>query len=245
MPSHGIETIASSPSCAAATFSRGVNVPGRERLLEGGGGLVGPLLAPRAHDDLVAGRGEVDREATAEVSGAAENRDLHLVSRLRWIGLRAARRRAASSVFFNRYAMVMGPTPPGTGVSQPATSRASSPRDVAAQPRVRAVDAHVDDGGARLDPVAPDHLGPADGGHEDVGRAAERLQVARARVRHRHRRAAGRQQQRHRLADDQAAPDDHRVRALEGDPGAVEHPHHARGGAGHRPRLAADQAARG
>ena len=54
--------------------------------------------------------------------------------------------------------------------------------------------------------------GRPDGGHEDVGRAAEAGQVARARVRHRDRRAARGQQQRHGLAHDQAAPDDDGVR---------------------------------
>ena len=65
--------------------------------------------------------------------------------------------------------MVMGPTPPGTGVSHPATSAASSPGDVAAQAVVGAVDADVDDGRAGLDPVAADHLRAPDRRHQHVG----------------------------------------------------------------------------
>lgn len=79
--------------------------------------------------------------------------------------------------------MVMGPTPPGTGVMHPATSTASSKRHVPAQTVVRAIDADVDDGGARRDPVAPDLLRPADGRHQYVGGAAQAGQVAGAGVR--------------------------------------------------------------
>ena len=55
--------------------------------------------------------------------------------------------------------MVIGPTPPGTGVIAPATSRRLGEVDVADQPRlavgaVDAVDADVDHRRARLDPVA-------------------------------------------------------------------------------------------
>ena len=38
----------------------------------------------------------------------------------------AARRRAASSVFWSSIAIVIGPTPPGTGVIAPATSATAS-----------------------------------------------------------------------------------------------------------------------
>jgi len=45
-----------------------------------------------------------------------------------------------------------------------------------------AVDAHVDHHSARLDPVAADHPRAADGGDQDVGLAAYRREVVRARV---------------------------------------------------------------
>ena len=81
-------------------------------------------------------------------------------------------------------AMVIGPTPPGTGVMAPALFGGFVIGDVADEPRLAlallgrrdAVDADIDDGRAGLDPVALDHLRPADGGDEDVGRAAERGQ---------------------------------------------------------------------
>ena len=79
--------------------------------------------------------------------------------------------------------MVIGPTPPGTGVIAPATSLASSK---ATSPTSRllpssagdAVDADVDHGRAGLEPVALDHLRPADRGDDDVGAADDVGQVA-------------------------------------------------------------------
>ena len=56
-------------------------------------------------------------------------------------------------------AIVIGPTPPGTGVIQPATSRDAGEVDVAAQLAVVvAVHADVDDDGARLDHVGGEHV---------------------------------------------------------------------------------------
>src|SRR3712207_8448068 len=49
--------------------------------------------------------------------------------------------------------------------------------DVALEPVVGAVDAHVDDRRARLDPVAADHLGAAHRGDEDVGARSEERRV--------------------------------------------------------------------
>ena len=79
--------------------------------------------------------------------------------------------------------MVIGPTPPGTGVIAPATSTRFVEGDVADQPALAVglldpVDADVDDGRAGLDPVAADHLRPADGGDDDVGAADDVGQVA-------------------------------------------------------------------
>ena len=51
--------------------------------------------------------------------------------------------------------MVIGPTPPGTGVIAPATRLDRGEVDVAGElPAIGAVDADVDDGGAGLDHVA-------------------------------------------------------------------------------------------
>ena len=41
-----------------------------------------------------------------------------------------------------------------------------------------AVDAHVDDGSTRADPVAADHARAADGGHQDIGTTADGRQIA-------------------------------------------------------------------
>ena len=113
-------------------------------------------------------------------------------------------------------AMVIGPTPPGTGVIAPATSAASSK---ATSPTSRllpssarhAVDADVDHRRARLDPVAADHLGPADGGDDDVGAAHDVGQVAGSRMGDGDGALSPEQQLRHRLADDVRAADHDRV----------------------------------
>ena len=68
--------------------------------------------------------------------------------------------------------IVIGPTPPGTGVIQPATSRHAGEIDVAAQlAGVVAVHADVDDDRAGLDHVGGERVAPADRGHHDVGLA--------------------------------------------------------------------------
>ena len=87
--------------------------------------------------------------------------------------------RAASSVLRSSIAIVIGPTPRGTGV---ISARALGRRvevDVADEAVVGAVDADVDHGRARLDPVALDHPRAADRGDEHVGAAAD-LRAGRA-----------------------------------------------------------------
>ena len=99
-----------------------------------------------------------------------------------------ARALAAINVLSNRHAIVIGPTPPGTGVIAPATfstsAKATSPirRDLPSG-KGEAVDADVDHGGAGLDPVAAHHLGPADGREHEVGAAADGGKIARLRMR--------------------------------------------------------------
>ena len=65
-------------------------------------------------------------------------------------------------MFASRQAIVIGPTPPGTGVIAPATSADAGEVDVADQPRLAVRPAHpvdpdVDHRRPRLDPVGPDH----------------------------------------------------------------------------------------
>ena len=83
--------------------------------------------------------------------------------------------------------MVIGPTPPGTGVMAPRPFGRLGIGDVADQPPVgQPVDADIDHHGPRRDPVAAHHLRPARGGDQDLGAAALGGQVAGARMRDRH-----------------------------------------------------------
>ena len=112
-------------------------------------------------------------------------------------------------------AIVIGPTPPGTGVIRPATLDRRLEVHIADEPVVGAVDADVDHGRAGLDPVAPDHLGTADGGDQHVGPTADLGQIAGARMADRDRRVLGQQQRRDRLADEVGAADDDRLGAAQ------------------------------
>ena len=116
--------------------------------------------------------------------------------------------------------MVIGPTPPGTGVIAPATCLGLGEGDIAHEPALAAlagdaVDADIDHGRARLDPVAAHHLGAARGGDQDVGAARHGGQVAGARMGQSDGAMFGQQQRRHRLADDVGAADHHRLGAGE------------------------------
>ena len=112
-------------------------------------------------------------------------------------------------------ATVIGPTPPGTGVMQ-RRARARRELDVADELAVSdAVDADVDHDGAGLDPLAADQPGLADRRDHDVGAADLGGEVARARMTDRHGRVPLEQQQRDRLADQEAPPDDDGARAAQ------------------------------
>ena len=77
-------------------------------------------------------------------------------------------------------AMVIGPTPPGTGVIAAGDRGGFGIGDVADQPRLalaalrrrNAVHADVDHHGAGLDPDAAHQFRPADGGDDDIGARA-------------------------------------------------------------------------
>ena len=91
------------------------------------------------------------------------------------------RYRAARTVLRSSIAIVIGPTPPGTGVSRPARAR-DGRVDVADEPAVGAVDADVDDRRALASPCRRVTMpGDADRGDEHVGARASR--AARSRVR--------------------------------------------------------------
>ena len=104
-----------------------------------------------------------------------------------------------------------------------------------------AVDADIDDDGAGLDPGAPDHFGPADGGHHHIGATDRFGEIAGARMGDGDGGVARQQQLRHRLADDVGAADDDRLgageRPVQGLRGAVDQHHAAGRRAGHERAL--------
>ena len=85
--------------------------------------------------------------------------------------------------------------------------------------------------------------GAADGGDQDVGLAGDGGEVGGAGVADRDRAVLPQQQAGHRLADDGAAPDDHRPAAGEGDAVALEQGDDAGGGRRGEPRLVEPEAA--
>ena len=123
---------------------------------------------------------------------------------------------AARSVLTNRQTIVIGPTPPGTGVMAPATSTASakftSPtmRDLPAGIG-HAIDADVDHGCARLDPVAANEFGAADGDAQEFGAPAIVGQIARVGMRDGDGRVLVEQNLRQRIADDMRTADHQRI----------------------------------
>ena len=139
----------------------------------------------------------------------------------------------------SRQAIVIGPTPPGTGVIAPATSLTASKSTSPQSTAVDAVHADVDHGRAGLDPVGADHPRAADGGDQDVGAAADLGEVARARVADGDRRVGSEQQLRHRLAEQVRAADHDGLGALERRAGLREQQHHA--GRRARPQAVAAQ----
>ena len=94
-------------------------------------------------------------------------------------------------------------------------------RNIADKPRLAAirrrqpVDADIDHGCARLDPVAAHHFGLADRGIDQVGARGQVRQIARARMRDRHRGVFVEQQLHQRPADQVRAADHDRIHALE------------------------------
>ena len=81
------------------------------------------------------------------------------------------RYRAQRTAFSSRQAIVIGPTPPGTGVMKPATSAAPGSTSPTRPASVR-FDADVDHDAAGLHHVGGHHAGHADRGDEHVGRRA-------------------------------------------------------------------------
>ncbi len=170
---------------------------------------------------------------------------------------------AAVSVFLSSIAMVSGPTPPGTGVSAPATSstsgwtspRTSEPRRSNAARRFEpAANSRsiVARSSTRVVPtsttVAPgltncrgDERRPPQRRHENVGLAGHLRQVHRARMADRHGGVPVQQQQGHRLADDVAPPDDDRPRARDRDLRSLQQLDDSRRRAGDQRRPILDQ----
>ena len=124
---------------------------------------------------------------------------------------------AACNVFRSSIAMVIGPTPPGTGVIARPTGQPLE-IDVAAEPTVvPLVNANVDHGRAGLDPIGGHLLGLPHGDDQKIGLPRDRRGVAGGRMTDGHRRVAGRsllkQEQRYWSTHKPRTAQDDRVRA--------------------------------
>jgi hypothetical protein len=130
-----------------------------------------PRLQHLPHERVQGADGERGRfGGRADSCRRADRRVAEVERLLHRLRRRAARRaaaaccwRAASSVLRSSMVMVMGPTPPGTGVmaSRPRRPRRTRRRRPVGSPSpsrlvIHAVDAHVDDDGARLHHVPRD-----------------------------------------------------------------------------------------
>ncbi len=138
--------------------------------------------------------------------------------------------------------MVIGPTPPGTGLIAPATSYRLGEGDIAHEAAVRSAgNADVDHRRARRDPVAAHQCRLPNGGDEDVGTPALVGEIAGAAVRDRHR-GVGREQERgERAPDDRRASEHRRPRAAKRDPARLQQAHDAAWRARDEGRLAAGE----
>src|SRR5258705_11521421 len=87
---------------------------------------------------------------------------------------------------------------------------------------IRYLGAHdVDNSRARFDERGRHESWPADRGDEDVAFRSDARQVHRSRVTHSDSRVAMQEQERHRLTNDVAAPDDDGVRTIDVDAGSL------------------------
>ena len=143
---------------------------------------------------------------------------------------------AAASVFAMSIAIVIGPTPPGTGVIAPATGSTSSEVDVSAQSVVGAVDPDVDHGRPGLHVLGGDQLRHPDRGDQDIGPAADGGQIPGAGVADRDGGVTAQQQADQRPPDQVRPADDHGVGAFQLGSGVIQQLHHPGGRAGHQSR---------
>ena len=118
---------------------------------------------------------------------------------------------AAATTCRSSSAVVTGPTPPGTGLSAPATS-ATAGIDVPGQPAVRrGVGPHVHHDRTPAHKARPHQPRPPRRHHEHLGRRRHGRQIHGPRVAHGHGRVPGEQQLRHRLAHHRRTSHHHRT----------------------------------
>ena len=149
-----------------------------------------------------------------------------------------ARRSHAVTVLAISMAIVIGPTPPGTGVMAAHRSATASK---STSPTIRypfggirfldPVDADIDHDRAVADVIFAEESRASDRGDDDVGGACDPRKITRARMGDGDRGVTGfaapHEQERHRLSDDHAATHHHDVCACRFDPDFLEKAHAA------------------
>ena len=153
---------------------------------------------------------------------------------------------AAVSVFSSSIAMVIGPTPPGTGVIQPARSlAAANSTSPLSLPSGRRRDADIEHDRAGLDPVTANQSGLADRNRQDVGLRDMAGEIPREAMADRDGGAGQQQFQRQRPADMVGCADDHRMLAADRHTDMPQQRHHAVGRGRTQDRHALAEAAEG
>ena len=143
--------------------------------------------------------------------------------------------RTYEAYFFSSIAIVMGPTPPGTGVMNDVFGGDMLEIHIADQFPGHAVDPDIDHDRPLLHHVCRDKAGPADRGNQNVCLRADLREIRRFGMADRDGRIGIEQQKRHGPPDDIAPSDHDGALSANPDPAPPKQFHHAERRTGNRP----------